>query len=334
MPMTAEDVKYKRELLYHFIEAALDAIKRARATWLLGVIIVFVFGVSVFNATFSWNDEQIERRAKLYSAAVKGNDAVKSLLQTEPAIGNALNAGIGELGYLQAPWGAAKEKQAALEAFKASGNKDEDDKSKKKLEDEARAALAELKSAAFSDLHALIDRRNAFDTVSIPFIGVSVTGSDYGIVGGFALIIVGYWLMAMLRREHLILGEFVRINNDGHLIRGSSNYDPGDLIYACHRIKHYMVFSIPEPDSRLSYVTTASFFAAPFLLILNHVLTIRDVYYKQLGSYQRAHFIAELLIMCIGVAVWITGWLYQYRTMQLMQRWEVESRKNNPFPNE
>jgi hypothetical protein len=331
---TTKTVKYKDQLLDHFIEAALDAIKRARAAWLLGIIIVFIFGGAVFNATLSWNDDQITRRASLYGASVKGYDAVKSLTEHNQSIADALNQGKGELGYLQPLWEVAQKKQEALEEFKKSEDNTKTNNDQQRLEIEANDAMKELKSAAFSDLNAHIARRNAFDTVGIPFIGVYVTGSDYGIIGGIALIIVGYWLLAMLRREHLVLSEFVKIRNDGHLIKGSSNYEPSDLIYACNRIKHYMVFSIPEPGTRLSYVTTASFFAAPFLLLLNHILTVKDIYNKHLGTYWQWHVVVEGLVVCLGIFVWFKGWRYQYDSMQLMQLWEIECGKKKPFPSE
>jgi hypothetical protein len=339
-------MKYKGQLLDHFIEAALDAIKRGRATWLLGIIIVFVFGVAIFNATFSWNDEQIKRRANIWGVAVKGYADVEALTKHDASINDPLNNGIAELGYLQPLWETAKNKHEAFERFTipddASDDADQKTKdevkkkraeaieTKSRLEKEANDAMNELKSAAFSDLNAHIARRNAFDTVGIPFLGVSVTGSDYGIIGGIALIIVGYWLLAMLRRELLVLSEFVRIGNDRHLEKGFFHFESSELIYACQRIKHYMVFSIPEPGSWLTYVTTASFFAAPILLILNHFLSVKDLYGKHLGDYG-PHFMLEGLVMIIGTAVWVKGFLYQYRSMQLMQLWEIECRKENPF---
>lgn len=53
------------EPLHHLINAALDAIKRARAAWFVKILITIVFGVAVFNAVLSWNHGQITRRAEL-----------------------------------------------------------------------------------------------------------------------------------------------------------------------------------------------------------------------------------------------------------------------------
>lgn len=314
---------YKNQLLDHLIDATLDAIKRARAALMLGMVIVFVFGVTIFNAELSWNKGQIERRAKLYAASVKGYDAIESLTnchdhptECDKTISSALNDGEGELGYLSPIWKAYQEKH-------------------KKITDPNSASsieITELRAAIFSDLNLYIGRRVGFDTVGIPFIGGLVTGTDYGIVGGLALVIVGYWLLAMLRREHLTLNEFVRIDSrTGKLIPGFSKYKPEELIYACKRIKHYMVFSVSERGSRLGYVTAAIFVAGPALLMTNHLLTAIDVTSKNLGGYIQWHVIVELIVAILGVVIWVNGLLYQYNSMLIMQYWESEAQENEPF---
>jgi hypothetical protein len=309
-----EATKHERELLDHLIDAALDAIKRARAALMLGMIIVFVFGVAIFNATLSWNQSQVERRRLIYGATVQGYEAVERLIESNQTINNALNNGEGELGYLSSIWKACQEKH--------------------RQNNTTPTEMTDLKNAVFSDLDAYLKRRINFDTVGIPFIGISVTGTDYGIVGGLALIVVGYWLLAMLRREHLALNEFVRIDdNNGKLLPGFSLYEPRDLIYAGKRIKHYMVFSISEKGSALGYVTTAIFLSGPVLLMINHLLTAIDVTSKKLGGYIQWHVIVELLVVLLGVIVWIKGLLYQYNSMRIMQYWNAESEGKEPFQN-
>lgn len=291
-------------LLDHLIDAALDAIKRARAAWLLGVIITFVFGVAVFNAVLSWNDSQIERRAMLYGASVEGIRAVKKLVESDEAIRAALEEGIGELGYLKRVWTACK----------------------------ATRDVSGLRKAIFSDLDSHVRRGVTFDTVGLPVISAAVTGSDYGIVGGVALIIVGYWLLAMIRREHLAFSEFLRIDEkSGQLVQGRSAYKGKELFYACQRIKHYMVFSVSEGGSPLQYVTNCSFAAAPLLLVVNHLLTAIDMTEKGLGGYIHWSVIVELLVVIVAAVVWIKALLYQHQTMRLMQFWATECESAEPF---
>ena len=316
---TAKGMTYKNQLLDHLIDAALDAVKRARAVWMLGMVIVFVFGVAIFNAALSWNKGQIERRSKLYGAAVEGYDAVELLVdcsknpvKCDKAISSALNHGIGEIGYLSSIWAACKARH--LQNISAPTD------------------ITELRNAIASDLDAYLRRGVGFDTVGIPFIGITVAASDYGIVGGLALIVVGYWLMAMLRREHLTLNEFVKFEvKSGRLVPGCSKYEPEELSYACKRIKQYMVFSASESGSALGYVTAASFVAGPVLLLTNHLLTAIDVTGKNLGEYLQWHVILELVIAIFGVMLWIKGLIYQQDSMRLMQYWDDECGAKLPF---
>jgi hypothetical protein len=266
---------------------------------MLAMVIVFVFGVAVFNATLSWNKGQIERRAKLYGAAVEGYEAVESLVdcaknpgRCDKAISSALNHGTGELGYLASIWAACKTR------YKSSNHSATD--------------ITELRDAIRSDLDAHLKRGVGFDTVGIPFIETSVSGTDYGIIGGLALIVAGYWLLAMLRREHLTLSEFVTLDNkSGKLVPGCSKYGPKELSYACKRIKQYMVFSVSESGSALGYMTVASFIAGPVLLMVNHLLTAIHIASKNLGAYIQWHVILELIITIFGVILWIKGLIYQ-----------------------
>lgn len=317
--ISAKELTNKHLLLDHLVDAALDAIKRARAALMLGMVIVFVFGVAVFNATLSWNKGQIERRSKLYGAAVEGYDAVESLIDCtknsgncDKAISSALNHGTGELGYLSPIWMACKARHQANNS--------------------AATDITELRNAIESDLDSYLKRGVGFDTVGIPFIGTSVSGTDYGIIGGLALIIVGYWLLATLRREHLTLNEFVMLDGkSGKLVPGCSKYGPEELSYACKRIKQYMVFSVSESGSALGYMTVASFVAGPVLLLVNHLLTAIDVTSKNLGGYIQWHVIMELIIAIFGVILWIKGLIYQQGSMRILQYWDDECGAKTPF---
>ena len=285
------------------IELVGEAVKRARATWVGAMIIIFVIATSIFNATMSWNDEQIRRRAKLAGVVSKDLGGMWADIKAVPAFKAALVEGAGELGYLKyllPPEGS----DAQL------------------TDEQKRGALEPLRRAVALDLERYKQRGLQLDTVVIPIINVPIAASDIGIVGGLAISIVGFWLLASLRRENHALSEFIRQpENGGNYCTEFSGYKPEESIYAYRSIAHVMVFSVSAKESILNYATTGSFLAPPTIFLINHMFSVIMLFRRGLGDYLHPHFILELVMAVIVTLIWSKALSYQVRTLNALQAW-------------
>jgi len=293
---------------------------------LFATLFTFVIATALFNGTVSFNPKQIERRAALTGAvngdyeslqkeisrleALKARPAPAELTDAERVLmttKTALVDGTGELGYLKRLMPQSKSEEDKLKA---------------------------LRQAAAFDLQLHVARQTAFDTVQIPLIGLGVTSSDIGIVGGLGLIVIGYWLLAALRGEAHAFGEFIRFGDSGYST-DHSPYTREESAYAFGAIRHYMIFSVSTKDSLINAITIFGFLIPPVLVLYNHWATANTLLFQgrmELGRYFQPHVISEALVALGVVLVWSRALKYQLLTVRALQAWRqlVESYSIRP----
>jgi hypothetical protein len=297
------DSQLRQRALERQIDLVGEAIKRARVTWLGAMMVTFVIAAAIFNATMSWNREQINRRARLLGVVSKELGAIRKDLNSVQDLKPALVDGVGELGYLK------------------SLLPPEDSDNLLSPEEKDRA-LSPLRQAVRYDLETHVRRGEELDTVSIPLINSPVKASDIGIVGGLAVSIIGFWLLATLRRENHAIGEFIKRPEGGANFSTSfSGYRPEENIYAYRSIVHVMVFSVADKESILNWATVGSFLAPPVIFLANHMCTMVMMYRRGLGDYAQPHILLELALTIVVMGVWSKALIYQVRTLQAMQAW-------------
>jgi hypothetical protein len=296
-------------LLERRIDALKDAVNRTRTTWLFATLLAFVLAAAIFNATLGYATKQVIRRAQIVAAVNKDwpglQDATKKgpdapLLKTV-LIDKA--GGLGYLGYLMP-------------------------------ESNDEAKLKALREAAAFELQQLVTRKTSFDTVQIPLVGVSIAASDVGIVGGVGLAIVGFWLLAMSRRENHAFGEFIRKSGGtGAFTTKHLGYSPEESAYAYHAISQYMVFCVSSTQSLMNPVTLVGFLLPPAIILLNHLATaVMLIESPGLGGYFQWHVLVEGAVMLLVFSVWGKALLYQINTTYAFQAWrgEVDDYETKP----
>jgi hypothetical protein len=222
-----KDANLLQKHLDRQIDACSESIKRARAAWLLGTILIYIVAADMLNSRIGWNQEQIKRRAILLSA-VKSKDTFDyALKKAEDQICESkgpqdyvfikviFTDGNGELGYLK-------------------------DLLPKDVNDAAE--WKPLQKAVTLQLEEHVKRDVKFDTIELPFINLGVAGSDLGIIVGLGLSLIGLWLLAAVRRENHAISEFIMYNSDGTFSSKHSGYTVEQLLYAYKTIAHTMVF--------------------------------------------------------------------------------------------
>jgi hypothetical protein len=291
------------KLLDRRIEAIKDALSRARTTWLFSMLLTFVIATTIFNATLEYTGAQITRRAKLVSAVSNGVDKLRDIATQSTGelafLRRLFQDGTGELGYLK----------------ELLPTKDDD-------YDVRYDKLKALRSAAAIELQAYITRRVTFDTVQIPLLSMGIAASDIGIVGGAALAVVGYWLMAVLRRTSHAFGEFIQRPDGGYTFATShSGYSPEEYAYSYHAVSQYTVFSVSTKDSPLNYITYASFFIPRALLLFNHLASAVMAASRQIPYFEPSTM-SELAITALVAWIWGQALFYELDTVNALQSWK------------
>jgi hypothetical protein len=297
------DPQLRTRALERQIDLVRGAVKRARATWMGAMVITFVIAATIFNATMNWNRGQIERRTQLVSVAAKDLDGIWKDVHSMPVLKAALVDGAGELAYLRyllPPEGSDRELP----------------------QDEINRRLEAFRHAVKTELDEQVRRGKDYDTTEVPFIRVPISASDIGIVGGLAVSIIGFWLLATLRRENHALGEFIRRPDYGrNFDTDFSGYRPEESIHAYRSVAHEMVFSVSDKESILNYATIGSFIAPPALLLVNHMLTAVMLFRRGIGDYVEAHCLLELAVVVVVTSIWVMALVYQMRTLDALQAW-------------
>lgn len=292
MALDAKDLRHS--LLDRKIDAVKDAISRARATWLFATLFTFVVATALFNGTASWNSRQLERRALIAAEAGGELEDVKAkIAKGDSTLSKQLE---GELAYLRIllPPDATKEN------------------------------LNTFRKAAAQELRDHIDRGVAFDTVQVPLIGLGVTATDVGIVGGLGLAVIGYWLVIALRAEEHAFGEFIHRLSAKQFSTGPFGYSSDENEYAFSAIRHYMIFGVSTRGSKVNAVTFVCFLIPPVLMFSNHVSTILMLRARpDAGRYMEPHVLAELVVTGLVLAVWFLALWYQTRTVLALQAWRL-----------
>jgi len=299
--MKNDQVTLKDRLLERRIDALKDAINRTRTTWLFATLLTFVLAAAIFNATLGYGAKQLVRRAVIVAAVNSDLPGLKEATTKEPDgpfLKNVLIDRACELGYL---------------GYLMPESNDE-------------AKFKALREAAAFELKQQVTRQTSFDTVLIPLVGVSIAASDIGIVGGVGLVIVGFWLLAMSRRESHAFGEFIRKSGEkGPLTTKDSGYSPEESAYAYHAISQYMVFTVSSAESLMNYVTFVSFLLPPTIIFLNFVATVVMLIQRPgIGGHVLCHVVIEAVIAALVCFMWYKALRYQLDTSSAFQAWRAE----------
>jgi hypothetical protein len=277
------------------IDALVASVKRARSILYAGMVVVFVVAVAMFNATLGWNSTQIDRRARLIQAAYSNYSTLDSLIQKTDFLKSAFSDSTGELAYLR-----YVKPQNEYDSLRWNCFRDN----------------------ASHDLQSHVLRGVAFDTITLPFIGVSIAATDIGVLGGLAAAIIGFWLFAAIRRENHAMQEFVKRDpKTGAFTTKLSVYSDQELAYAFQSIVHYMVFIQARKPQVLGYTTVAVFSLPPVLFLVNHVLSWIQVFSKGLQDYSAITLVLELMILVLISIIWLRAMWYQWDTMRALRAW-------------
>lgn len=280
-------------LLERRIDAIKDAIARARTTWMFATLLTFIFATVIYNATYGYNTKQLRNRAKLAHVTSQAKLGIDNSITKDPLVKIVLSDGDTYLGYLK-------------ELMPQSNDQSE---------------LDELRAATRFELQQRIIKQTSMDSLTIPLIGVTVVASDVGIIGSAALIIVGYWLLAALRRENHAFGEFIRrVPDKLSYTTEHSGYSSPESAYAYHAVSHYMIFGASRRESAINRITFAGFIVPPALMCFNH-LTTAVMAGGGLGGYFQTRILVEAVLTTFVVVVWIRALIYQLETVNALQAW-------------
>jgi len=220
------------------IHSVRDAISRARLAWIAGLVVTFALAGGIYNEYYGFTKDIIERRN--LAARIVEND----LCGKESEVVEAFNTEQGkETFFILARKGknpameniavycrqydaAVNERNKALQAAQTAplattATPPPPAQSDKVQADKVQAAdnrLAELKKNFIDRTEREIDElkkhQMELDTIMLPGISIQAGGSDIGILGTIALLIVGIWLSANLLNERDALAQLLCAHKD------------------------------------------------------------------------------------------------------------------------
>lgn len=300
----SSDTDLRRKQLERLISAAASAISRSRATWLLGITITFVFGVHLYNVELSQNYNQIKRKAHTLAILLQDIGRIQAELQSpapDAHLVSQLSGANSTTGYLAEFWkrldAVSGPERRAAETQPGTPTRNE---------------LDALRYFAQKELDSYVQRRVAFDTVTIPVLGVSMASADFGRLVGAALAVIGFWLVANVQAELLAIRHFTDRK------RANYPYTPIEGDYAVESIRHEMVFirSDGELWRLTNIVTLLSFLLPPALLAVNFYTTVRDLRSNALGNVLQPDVLCEFLLVLIVTIVWGRALRVQARSIR------------------
>ena len=213
------------------IHSVRDAISRARLAWIAGLVVTFALAGGIYNEYCGFTKDIIERRnlaARIveHDLCEKESEASKAFNIEQGKVTFFILAREGKIpemeniaAYCRQYDAAVNERNQAIQAAQtaplattatppAQSNKVQaaDDK------------LAELKKNFIDRTEREIDElkkhRMELDTITLPGISIQAGGSDIGILGTIALLIVGIWLSANLLNERDALAQLLCAHKD------------------------------------------------------------------------------------------------------------------------
>lgn len=292
------DADLRHHTLERQINALIALIRGAQSSLLVynGMVIVFVVFIAMYNPTFSWHRLQIDRRARLVSAVYNDKKTMDSLIDKDPFLKTVLKDTVGELGYLS--------------YFYPESDND-------------TIKLNILRENASLQLTEYIHRGFQIDTITLPFLGISIETSYIGLIGGMAVAFVGFWLFAVIRRENIALQEFIKLDPEIHDFVLTSDYNYEESRYVYKSIVNHMIFIHKRKQSLLVYITILIFALPPLLFLVYHAISIHDIFKKGLGVYIQSIVLQELASLILICFSWLGAMSYRINTLKAMRAWSV-----------
>ena len=283
------------------ILGALDrAVGQARGALLAGNLIAFVIGASLFNALWSWNKEQVARRAQLASfcavladAAGDGSGGARLREKVEASIRD------------QPEWIRRVFSDETIELSYLS-----------KIEDGDL-----LLAAARKELEGLLAREEQLDRINLPFIGVDFAATDRTVIGAMAMAIVAFWMIGALHRQVASLGSVMMVRRR----------ERGRIVYALAPD-----FTLDELRYALVCADQAASFSAAGSVVVGWIkrllfvwppasIALSCVYVVMMGSsYGLLHpgrALLEVTAMVATMMQWLYAWRSNRQTEQLLMEW-------------
>lgn len=253
-------------LLQSNIGALKDAATRTRGSWLVSLALSLMLLVPIYNVRVTENRRQLETRAKLLREIADFN-GMKPVATPNYLVGvydpklierykdtqiedkyQDLVSGISGNGYFR--W-----MQSLLQV---PGRSDS----------EHSLAMGMLRV----DAEERLKRQISFDLVEVPVINIKFVTSDAGKIGGFAILIMGYWMLACLRRQKQCFESFVKL--DGNLVQ--PQYSRNELRFSYEFVRHSFVLLVRKTEGVVMFSLGTVSFLVPLATIV--AINAVDVY--------------------------------------------------------